>query len=277
MTTIPTVELNNGVHMPQVGFGVFQVPEDETTRAVTTALEAGYRSIDTATVYGNEAAVGRAIADSGLARDELFVTTKLWNSDQGYDETLRGFDKSLSELGLEYLDLYLIHWPVPEADRYADTWRALETVYDDSRVRAIGVSNFQPHHLDRLARESNIVPAVNQVELHPYLQQEEVRAYHAEHGIVTEAWSPLAKGGDLLAEPSVKALADKHGRTPAQIVLRWHLQLGNVVIPKSVTPSRVKENLDLFGFELAGSDLAELAKLEKGLRTGPDPDTFNAR
>ncbi|MDQ0381615.1 aldo/keto reductase [Amycolatopsis thermophila] len=277
MTTIPTVELNNGVHMPQVGFGVFQVPAEETTRAVTTALEAGYRSIDTATAYANEAAVGRALADSGIARDELFVTTKLWNADQGYDETLRAFDKSLSELGLEYLDLYLIHWPVPEAGLYTDSWRALEQVYADSRVRAIGVSNFQPHHLDRLAQESRIVPAVNQIELHPYLQQQELRAYHAEHGIITEAWSPLAKGGELLAEPAVTALADKHGRTPAQIVLRWHLQLGNVVIPKSVTPSRVRENLDLFGFELDDSDLADLAKLEKGLRTGPDPDTFNVR
>jgi len=277
MTSIPTVELNNGVHMPQVGFGVFQVPAEETTRAVATALEAGYRSIDTATAYANEAAVGRAIADSGIARDELFVTTKLWNADHGYDETLRAFDTSMAELGLDYLDLYLIHWPVPEADRYVDTWRAFETIYNDSRVRAIGVSNFQPHHLDRLAQESGIVPAVNQIELHPYLQQDELRAYHAEKGIITEAWSPLAKGGELLAEPAVRELADKHGRTPAQVVLRWHLQLGTVVIPKSVTPSRVRENLDVFGFELADGEMAQLAKLEKGLRTGPDPDTFNVR
>ncbi|GHE81387.1 oxidoreductase [Amycolatopsis deserti] len=277
MTAIPTVELNNGVHMPRVGYGVFQVPADETTQAVTAALEAGYRSIDTATAYANEAAVGKALAQSGIARDELFVTTKLWNADQGYDETLRAFDKSMAELGLEYLDLYLIHWPVPEADRYADTWRAFEALYSDSRIRAIGVSNFQPHHLDRLAQESQIVPAVNQIELHPYLQQAELRDYHARHGIVTEAWSPLAKGGELLAEPAVTALAGKHGRTPAQIVLRWHLQLGNVVIPKSVTPSRITENLDVFGFELDDSDLAELAKLDKGLRTGPDPDTFNVR
>ena len=277
MAAIPTVELNNGVLMPQLGFGVFQVPADETTQAVTTALESGYRSIDTATAYANEAAVGRALAQSGIARDELFVTTKLWNGDHGYDETLRAFDKSVGELGLEYLDLYLIHWPVPEADRYADTWRAFETLYSDSRIRAIGVSNFQPHHLDRLARESPIVPAVNQIELHPYLQQPELRTYHAEHDIATEAWSPLAKGGELLAEPVVTALADKHGRTPAQVVLRWHLQLGNVVIPKSVTPSRIRENLDVFGFDLDEGDLAELAKLEKGLRTGPDPDTFNMR
>ncbi|MFD4190559.1 aldo/keto reductase [Amycolatopsis thermoflava] len=277
MTAIPTVELNNGVHMPQVGYGVFQVPADETTQAVTAALEAGYRSIDTATAYANEAAVGKALAQSGIAREELFVTTKLWNSDQGYDETLRAFDKSMADLGLEYLDLYLIHWPVPEADRYADSWRAFERLYSDSRIRAIGVSNFQPHHLDRLAQESQIVPAVNQIELHPYLQQAELREYHAQRGIVTEAWSPLAKGGELLGEQAITALADKHGRTPAQIVLRWHLQLGNVVIPKSVTPSRIKENLDVFSFELDDSDLAELAKLEKGLRTGPDPDTFNVR
>ncbi|PXY20810.1 aldo/keto reductase [Prauserella muralis] len=277
MTGIPTITLNNGVEMPQVGFGVFQVPTDETAAAVDAALQAGYRSIDTAAAYRNEAGVGQAIARSGLARDELFVTTKLWNASHGYDETLRAFDASLGELGLDHVDLYLIHWPVPEYDRYVDTWRAFEKIYADGRARAIGVSNFQPHHLERLARESDLVPAVNQIELHPYLQQEQARAYHAEHGIVTEAWSPLAKGGDLLADPAVTAVAGKHGRTPAQVVLRWHLELGNVVIPKSVTPSRMRENLDLFGFSLDGDDLARLAPLERGERTGPDPDTFNAR
>ncbi|MFF5988071.1 aldo/keto reductase [Prauserella flavalba] len=277
MTDVPAVTLNNGVQLPQVGFGVFQVPVDETAAAVTSALEAGYRSIDTAAAYRNEAGVGKAVAQSGVSREELFITTKLWNSDQGYDETLRAFDNSLRELGMEYVDLYLIHWPVPEFDRYVDTWRAFEKIYAEGRAKAIGVSNFQPHHLERLARESDVVPAVNQIELHPYLRQLEASAYDAEHGIVTEAWSPLAKGGELLTDPAVTALAEKHGRTSAQIVLRWHLQLGNVIIPKSVTPSRMRENLDLFGFSLDDGDLAELAKLDRGERTGPDPDTFNAR
>ncbi|WP_181773301.1 aldo/keto reductase [Amycolatopsis pittospori] len=276
MTDIPTVKLNNGVEMPQLGFGVFQVPDDETTAAVKTALDAGYRSIDTATIYGNEAGVGKALAESGIARDDLFITTKLWNSEQGYDATLKAFDASLAKLGLEQLDLYLIHWPTPERDLYRDTWKAFEKLHADGRVRAIGVSNFQPAHLERLLDAGSVVPAVNQVEVHPYLTQAEVRAFDARHGIATEAWSPLAKGGDLLGEDAVKALAAKHGRTPAQVVLRWHLQLGNIVIPKSVTPSRIKENLDVFGFTLSDEDVASLSGLERGLRTGPDPDTFNA-
>ncbi|QFU93073.1 aldo/keto reductase [Amycolatopsis sp. YIM 10] len=275
MTGIPTVTLNNGVVMPQLGYGVFQVPDAETAAAVTSALEAGYRSIDTATVYGNEHGVGQALADSGIKREDLFVTTKLWNSDQGYDQALRAFDASAERLGLDYLDLYLIHWPTPERGLYAETWRALEKLYADGRVRAIGVSNFQPSHLDELARTSSVVPAVNQVEVHPYLQQAEVREYDEKHGIATEAWSPLAKGGDLLADPVVRELAGKHDRTPAQVVLRWHLQLGNVVIPKSVTPARIRENLAVFDFTLAEEDLTALATLDRGHRTGPDPDTFN--
>ncbi|PFG96120.1 LOW QUALITY PROTEIN: diketogulonate reductase-like aldo/keto reductase [Saccharopolyspora erythraea NRRL 2338] len=275
MTSVPTVTLNNGVEMPQLGYGVFQVPEDETAAAVGAALEAGYRSIDTAAAYGNEAAVGRALAGSGLARDELFVTTKLWNADQGYDNALRAFDTSLELLGLDHLDLYLIHWPTLSRGLHRETWRALEELYSQGRVRAIGVSNFQPAHLRDLAEHGGVVPAVNQVELHPFLQQAEVRRYDAEHGIATEAWSPLAKGGELLSEPVVADLARKHGRTPAQVVLRWHLQLGNVVIPKSVTPSRIRENLDVFGFTLDEADLTTLAALDRGERTGPDPDTFN--
>ncbi|AXB47607.1 aldo/keto reductase [Amycolatopsis albispora] len=275
MTGIPTVTLNNGVTMPQLGYGVFQVPDAETATAVTSALEAGYRSIDTATVYGNERGVGQALADSGIKREDLFVTTKLWNSDQGYDAALRAFDASAERLGLDYLDLYLIHWPTPERGLYAESWRALEKLHADGRIRAIGVSNFQPSHLDELARTGSVVPAVNQVEVHPYLQQAEVREYNEKHGIVTEAWSPLAKGGDLLADPVVRELAAKHDRTPAQVVLRWHLQLGNVVIPKSVTPSRIRENLAVFDFTLADEDLAALASLDRGERTGPDPDTFN--
>ncbi|MFD9892650.1 aldo/keto reductase [Amycolatopsis sp. NPDC059027] len=276
MTSVPTVKLNNGVEMPQLGFGVFQVPDAETTAAVKAALDAGYRSIDTAAIYGNEAGVGQAITESGIARDELFITTKLWNADQGYDTTLKAFDESLAKLGLDRLDLYLIHWPTPERDRYLDTWKAFERLYADGRVRAIGVSNFQPAHLERLIDASAVVPAVNQIELHPYLQQARLREFDAKHGIATEAWSPLAKGGDLLGESAVQALAQKYQRTPAQIVLRWHLHLGNIVIPKSVTPSRIAENFDLFGFTLADEDVAELSTLERGLRTGPDPDTMNA-
>jgi diketogulonate reductase-like aldo/keto reductase len=272
---IPTVKLNNGVEMPQFGYGVFQVPDDETTQAVTAALEAGYRSIDTATAYQNEAGVGKALVASGIDRSDLFVTTKLWNADQGFDSTLKAFDRSLELLGLEYLDLYLIHWPTPERDLYVDTWRALEKILADGRVRAIGVSNFQPGHLDRLAEVAGITPAVNQVELHPFLQQNEVRAYGADFGVRTEAWSPLAKGGSLLTDPVITKLAEKHDRTPAQVVLRWHLQLGNIVIPKSVTPARIKENLNVFDFELTTEDLATITPLDRDQRTGPHPDTFN--
>ncbi|MEU4673183.1 aldo/keto reductase [Amycolatopsis sp. NPDC023774] len=275
MTSVPVTKLNNGVEMPQLGFGVFQVPPAETKAAVKTALDAGYRSIDTATAYGNEAAVGEALAESGIAADELFITTKLWNSDQGYDQTLRAFDASIAALGLDRLDLYLIHWPLPARDKYIDTWKALEKLYADGRVRAIGVSNFQPSHLRRVLDEGSVVPAVNQIELHPYLVQQELRAFHADHGIVTEAWSPLAKGGDLLGESVVTDVAARHRRTPAQVVLRWHLQLGNVVIPKSVTPSRVAENFDVFGFTLTDTEVASLSSLDRGLRTGPDPDTFD--
>ncbi|HEY3469424.1 MAG TPA: aldo/keto reductase [Amycolatopsis sp.] len=275
MTTVPVLKLNNGVEMPQLGFGVFQVPPPETKAAVATALKAGYRSIDTATAYGNEAAVGDALAESGIARDELFITTKLWNSDQGYDTTLRAFDASLAALGLDRLDLYLIHWPLPRRGKYFSSWKALEKLYADGLVRAIGVSNFQPSHLRRLFDEGTVIPAVNQIELHPYLVQRELRAFDAEHGIATEAWSPLAKGGDLLREPAVTQVAERLGRTPAQVVLRWHLQLGNVVIPKSVTPARVAENLDVFGFTLTDADVAALSALDRGGRTGPDPDTFD--
>lgn len=274
MTTIPTVTLDNGVEIPQLGFGVFQVPDEETTAAVATALRAGYRSIDTAAVYGNEAGVGRALAESGIPRAELFVTTKLWNADQGYDSTLAAFDASLARLGLDHVDLYLIHWPAPAADRYLDSWRALEKLVADGRVRAAGVSNFQPAHLRRVLDHGSLVPAVNQVELHPGLQQAELRAFHAEHGIATEAWSPLAQGA-VLGDEVITVIADRHGRSPAQVVLRWHLQLGNVVIPKSTTPSRVRENIDVFDFALSDDEMAALATLDRDLRTGPHPDAFN--
>ncbi|RJO78359.1 aldo/keto reductase [Nocardia panacis] len=271
---IPTVKLNNGVEIPQLGFGVFQVPDDETTAAVTAALEAGYRSIDTAAIYGNEAGVGRALAASGLPREELFITTKLWNADQGYDAALRAFDTGLAKLGLEYLDLYLIHWPTPARDLYPDSWRAIERLADEGRIRAAGVSNFQPAHLQRLLDNSSLVPAVNQVELHPGLQQAELRAFHAERGIATEAWSPLAKGA-VLDDPAITSIAARTGKFPAQVVLRWHLQLGNIVIPKSVTPARIRQNLDVFDFQLTDQDMAAIAATDRGLRTGPHPDQFN--
>ncbi|MFF0739350.1 aldo/keto reductase [Streptomyces sp. NPDC004111] len=271
---VPTVTLNNGVTMPQLGFGVFQVPDDETTAAVAAALRAGYRSIDTAAIYGNERGVGRAVADSGIARDELFVTTKLWNADQGYDTTLTAFDASLDKLGLDHVDLYLIHWPTPARDLYTDTWRALEKLLADGRTRAIGVSNFQPAHLERLIDASSVVPAVNQVELHPGLQQRELREFHARHGIVTEAWSPLAQGA-VLKDEAITSVAAAHGKSPAQVVLRWHLQTGNVVIPKSVTESRIRENLDVFDFALSEREIDAIGALDRGMRTGPDPDTLN--
>ncbi|MFF9359961.1 aldo/keto reductase [Streptomyces griseoluteus] len=272
---VPPIILNNGVEMPQLGFGVWQVPDDEAEHAVTTALEAGYRSIDTAAIYGNEEGTGKAIAASGVPREDLFVTTKLWNSDQGYDSTLRAFDTSLEKLGLDYLDLYLIHWPLPARDNYLDTYKAFEKLYSDGRVRAIGVSNFLPEHLERLIAETSVVPAVNQIELHPQLQQRAAREFDAEHGIATEAWSPLGQGKGLLEVPAIVAIARKHGRTPAQVVLRWHIQLGNIVIPKSVTPSRIKENIQVFDFSLDDEDLAAIGALNEDKRLGPDPATFD--
>ncbi|MEU3195720.1 aldo/keto reductase [Streptomyces sp. NPDC006996] len=271
MSKVPPIILNNGVEMPQLGFGVWQVPDTEAETAVATALEAGYRSIDTAAAYGNEEGTGRAIANSGVPREDLFVTTKLWNSDHGYDSTLRAFDTSLSKLGLDHVDLYLIHWPVPARGRYVDTYKAFEKLLADGRVRAIGVSNFLPEHLEQLAAETSVVPAVNQIELHPHLQQHAAREYHAERGIATEAWSPLGSGKGILEVPAIVAIARKHGRTAAQVVLRWHIQLGNVVIPKSVTPSRIEENFDVFGFTLGAEDLAAISALNEDRRLGPHP------
>jgi len=272
VSKVPAVTLNNGVAMPQLGFGVWQVPDRRAARAVATALEAGYSSIDTAAVYGNEKGTGKALAASGLPREELFVTTKLWNTDQGYDAALRALDASLGRLRLDYVDLYLVHWPQPALDAYQETWRAFEKIVADGRARAVGVSNFQPAHLERLIGGSSVVPAVNQIELHPRLPQAELRRLHAHHGIATEAWSPLGQGKGLLDNPLIASVAARHGRTPAQVVLRWHLQLGNVVIPKSVTPDRIRENIDVFGFELTQADMTELAGLDDGTRLGPHPD-----
>jgi 2,5-diketo-D-gluconate reductase A len=270
MSNLPTLTLSGGVAIPQLGFGVFQIPDSETATAVSTALDAGYRHVDTAAAYGNERGVGEAIAASGIPREQIFVTTKVWNSDQGGDATRRALERSLSLLGVEYVDLYLIHWPVAVRDLYVDTWRAMRSLQDEGAIRAIGVSNFQPEHLDRLREETGVVPAVNQVELHPRLQQAQLRAYHAQHGIATEAWAPLAKGG-VLDDPVISGLAERVGRTPAQIILRWHVQLGNIAIPKSVTPSRIRENLEVFDFVLSEEDLHAIAALDADARVGPHP------
>ncbi|MGW0514326.1 aldo/keto reductase [Streptomyces olivaceoviridis] len=271
---VPTVTLHNGVEIPQLGFGVFQVPDAETAAAVSAALEAGYRSIDTAAIYGNESGVGKALAGSGIPRGDLFVTTKLWNADQGYDATLKAFDAGLERLGLDYVDLYLIHWPTPARDLYRESWKAIEKLVADGRIRAAGVSNFQPAHLKRLLDGADLVPVVNQIELHPGLQQSELRALHADLGIATEAWSPLAQGA-VLGDEAITAIAARHGKSPAQVVLRWHLQLGTIAIPKSVTPARMRENLDVFDFTLSDEEMAAMAALDRGLRTGPHPDTLH--
>jgi 2,5-diketo-D-gluconate reductase A len=276
MTSVPNTPLNDGTTIPQLGYGVFQVPEDETYEAVSAALAAGYRHIDTAKAYGNEAGVGRAIADSGIDRDELYVTTKLWNADQGYDSTLAAFDSSLGKLGLEKLDLYLIHWPVPAKDEWVNTWRAFEKLQADGRVTSIGVSNFTVPFLERLLEETTVKPVLNQIELHPRFSQPELRAFHADHDIRTEAWSPLGgQGGSVLDKPELATIGEAHGKTPAQVVIRWHLQLGNVVIPKSATPSRIEANIDVLDFELTGDEMASIATLDDGSRVGPDPAEAN--
>ena len=274
MATSPTVTLNNGVEIPQLGFGVFKVKPTETVSAVTTALRVGYRRIDTAEMYGNEKEVGLAITASGLDRDDVFVTSKLNNNHHPYSDALAAFDRTLSDLGLEYVDLFLIHWPLSAVGDFVETWRALESVYRDDRARAIGVSNFHDDHLRRLLDETELVPAVNQIEAHPYLTQEPLRAFNASHGIKTEAWSPLARGR-VLDDPTIKDVVDRTGRTAAQVVLRWHIQLGNIVFPKSVRLDRIEENFNIFDFELSGEDMAAISKLDRGERTGPDPDTFN--
>ncbi len=274
MTTVPELTMNNGRTIPQLGFGVFQIDPGETAEAVSRALKIGYRHIDTAEMYRNEKGVGEAVRSSGIPREQIFVTTKLWNEDQGYDSALRAFEASLGRLGLDYVDLYLIHWPAPRRDRYVASWRALEKLYADARARAIGVSNFQVDHLKRLLAETDAVPAVNQIELHPRLQQEELRAFHAEQAIVTEAWSPLAQG-ELLEEPTIRAIAAAHGKSAAHVILRWHLQLGACPLPKSATPQRQRENIDVFGFELDEPEMTAITALGRpdGRLFGGDPDT----
>jgi 2,5-diketo-D-gluconate reductase A len=271
---IPAITLAGGVDIPQFGLGVFQVPPEETTENVARAIEAGYRHFDTATAYGNEAEVGQALRASGLDRSEFFVTTKCWNRDHAYDEATRALRASLDRLEMDYVDLYLIHWPVPSRDRYVETWRAFVDAHAAGLARAIGVSNFQPDHLRRIIDDSGVTPAVNQIELHPYLQQPGLRREHAERGIVTEAWSPLAQGA-VLDDPVITGIAEAHGKTPGQVVLRWHIQIGNVVFPKSVSPERIVQNIQIFDFELSADEMDRLEALDRGERIGDDPDTFD--
>lgn len=271
----PTIKLNNGIQLPQIGFGVYKIEDGiEVEQAVGTAFKAGYRSVDTATIYRNEEGVGRAIAYSGIPREELFITTKLWNDDQGYDETLQAFDKSLELLGLDYIDLYLVHWPVPGKNKIADTWRAMEKLYADGKTRAIGVCNFKPNHLEDLLSNAQVVPAINQIELHPKLTQLETRQYCQEKGIAVESWSPLMQGGELLQDNTITGIANTHGKEPAQVILRWHIQSGLIVIPKSVTPERIHSNINIFNFELSDDEMQRINNLNQNKRIGPDPDTF---
>jgi 2,5-diketo-D-gluconate reductase A len=277
VTEIPDITLNNGQQIPQLGFGVFLVRPQDTVAAVSAALQAGYRHIDTAQMYGNEQEVGEALRRSGLDRSEVFVTSKLSNDAHRPDDARRAFDESLKALSVDYLDLFLIHWPLPtryDGD-YVSTWKALEDFYREGRVRSIGVSNFQPHHLRRLHSESEIIPAVDQVEVNPYLTQDELRAFCAEHQIAVEAWSPLGRG-NMLGDPAIEMIARRAAKTPAQVVLRWHLQRGDIVFPKSVTPDRIRENIDIFDFGLSAAEIETISALNRNERTGPDPDTFDA-
>ncbi|MBF4634791.1 aldo/keto reductase [Agreia pratensis] len=273
-SSVPLVTLNDGNTIPQLGFGVFKVDPDKTSRIVTDAFEVGYRHIDTAKIYGNEEGVGHAIKTSGIDRDELFITTKLWNADQGYESGLEAFEKSLGRLQLDYVDLYLIHWPAPANDNYVDAWKALEKIRESGRAKSIGVSNFTVEHLTRLLGETDVVPAVNQIELHPEFQQREITAFGREHGIATEAWSPLAQGA-LLKEPNVQEIAEAHGKSLAQVILRWHIQQGNIIFPKSNNRERIEENFDIFDFELSDDEQASITALEKDGRVGGHPDEVN--
>lgn len=274
MTAIPGIELNNGISIPQLGFGVFQIKPEDTKEATLSALEVGYRHIDTAEMYGNEKQVGEAIRESGIDRGDIFVTSKLSNAFHAREDALRAFDQSLKDLGSDYLDLFLVHWPLPDVGDYVETWKAMEEISRSGRVRSIGVSNFQPAHLQRVLSETDVVPAVNQIEVHPYLTQDDVRAVNAEHGIKTEAWSPIAQGA-VLEDPVLSGIAQRVGKSTAQVTLRWHIQRGDIVFPKSVTRSRVEENFNLFNFELTDDEVQAISALNRNERTGADPDTFN--
>ncbi len=273
--TVPTITLNNGVEIPQLGFGVYQIPPEETKDATLGALETGYRHIDTAEMYGNEKQVGEAVRASGIDRGEIFVTSKLNNGFHAHDDALKAFDRTLDDLGFDYVDLFLVHWPLPGiATDYVETWKAMEKIYASGHAKAIGVSNFQPQHLTRLFGETDVVPAVNQIEVHPYLTQQGVRSFGEQHRIATEAWSPIAQG-KVLDDPTLVRIGESHGKSAAQVTLRWHLQRGDIIFPKSVTRSRVEENFDIFDFELSEVDMAGITALNRDERIGPDPDTFN--
>ncbi len=272
MAEMRQVEIAPGVRMPELGFGVWQVPDDGAEAAVRTAIESGYRSIDTAAIYRNEKGTGAGIREGGVDRREIFVTTKLWNDRHG--DARAALTESLEKLGLDQVDLYLIHWPVPRADRYVDAWRSMVTLRDEGLTRAVGVSNFQVPHLQRIIDETGVAPAVNQIELHPFLQQDELRDFHRQNGITTEAWSPIGQGKGLLDDPAIRQIAEAKGRTPAQVVLRWHAQIGNVTIPKSVTPSRISENIAVFDFTLDSGEMAAIGRLDRRQRIGPNPDSF---
>ncbi|MBO0993951.1 aldo/keto reductase [Bacillus sp. SD088] len=269
------ITLNNGIRTPQLGYGVWKVPNEEAENAVAQALETGYRLIDTAKIYGNEVGVGQALAKSSLSREDIFLTTKVWNADQGYETTLKAMDESLEKLGLDYVDLYLIHWPTPKFDTYVETYKALEKLYKDGRTKAIGVCNFDIEHLQRIMDECDVVPAVNQVECHPYLQQKELKQFCKEHGIYLESYSPLMNGTKVIEDPVIQEIAEQHGKTPAQVILRWHVQTDVMVIPKTVTPSRMKENLDVFDFALSDSDMEKIASLDRNERHNSVPNEMN--
>ena len=272
--TVPTITLNNGVEIPQLGFGMFEIDPEHTRDATLAALDVGYRHIDTAQMYGNEKQVGEAVRASGLPRADVFVTSKLSNSRHAYDDALAAIDTTLDDLGFDHVDLFLIHWPLPAVGDVVETWAAMEEIYRAGKARAVGVSNFQAHHLRRLLETSKLVPAANQIEVHPFLVQDEVRAFDAEHGIATEAWSPIAKG-KVLDDPTIVRIADHHGRTPAQVTLRWHIQRGDIVFPKSVHRARMEENFHVFDFELSEDDMHAISGLDCNERIGPDPDEFN--
>lgn len=271
------ITLNNGLTIPQLGYGVWKIPDGEVELSIASAIDAGYRSIDTAMFYGNEIGVGRAIAATSVPREELFITTKVWNSDHGYENTLKAFDESMDRLGLDYLDLYLIHWPTPDFDSYIDTYKALEKLYADGRVKAIGVCNFHIEYLERLLNECDVVPVVNQVECHPYLQQKELKQFCQAHKITLEAWSPLFRGGELLEDKTLCEIGRQYGKSAAQVILRWHIQEGSIVIPKSVTPARIRENFDIFDFALTRDDIDKITALNCNLRSGSDPSDMHLR
>jgi 2,5-diketo-D-gluconate reductase A len=276
--TVPSIALNNGTSIPQLGFGVFQVPPEQTAEVTATALEVGYRHIDTAEMYGNEAGVGEAIRSSGIAREELYITSKLNNGFHRPDDARRAFDETLQKLGLDRIDLFLIHWPLPtqyDGD-YVSTWKTLASFVDDGRAASVGVSNFQPAHLDRIVEETGVLPAVNQIEVHPYFTNEDARAASQRHQVAVEAWSPIAQGG-VLGDPVIKQIAEAHGKTPAQVTLRWHIERGDIVFPKSMREERMRENFEIFDFSLTPDEVAAISALNKGEagRTGPNPDTFD--